>query len=98
MDYPIEREGNALVIREKSNHKKLAEITWLDEGGPFVIADHTWVDDSLRGGGFAGKLLDALVAEIKKEKKFIQPQCSYVVSKFEREPEKYDFINWNKQS
>ena len=46
---------------EDAQGKRIAEISylWSDEGK--IIADHTWVDDSLRGQGMARKLLDQLV-------------------------------------
>ena len=62
-----------------------------------VIADHTYVSPVLRGQGVAEKLLDHLVSEMAKESKKIKAQCSYVVAKFEKEADKYDWINADKQ-
>lgn len=59
------------------------------------MADHTYVSPVLRGQGAAGKLLDRLVDEMKAENKKIKPLCSYVVKKFNEEPEKFDHINAN---
>lgn len=74
------------------NGKMLAEITYLPHGDDKVVANHTFVDSSLRGQGVAERMLDHLVSEMKKEGKKIIPQCSYVVSMFERKPEKYGDI------
>ena len=65
-----------------------------DENGK-VIADHTFVDSSLRGQGVAGKLLDALVKDMHEQNKKIKASCSYVVKKFQ-EDSSFDFINAEK--
>ena len=87
--------GNGYIAKDDSG-EKIAEITYSPAGKHFVIADHTFVAKHLEGQGIAGKLLDHLVAEMKEQGKKILPLCPYVVRKFENEPEKYDFINYNK--
>ncbi|UJF15743.1 N-acetyltransferase [Jeotgalibaca sp. MA1X17-3] len=74
------------------NGNMVAEITYAPYGEDKVIANHTYVDPSLRGGGVAEKMLDHLVYEMKSEGKKIIPQCSYVVAMFEGKPEKYGDI------
>ncbi|MBS4461620.1 MULTISPECIES: GNAT family N-acetyltransferase [unclassified Facklamia] len=91
----FEREGNGFVHRDE-NGKIIAEITFMPVDEKTVIADHTFVDAVLRGQGVAEKLLDYLVQEMKAEGKQIKAQCSYVVKKFDEEPEKYDAINADK--
>ncbi|AEB29930.1 hypothetical protein CAR_c12380 [Carnobacterium sp. 17-4] len=49
----------------------------------YIVADHTLVDESLRGHGIAEQLLDKLVTD--------------VVWKFQENPDKYDHINYEKQ-
>lgn len=71
----------------------VAEITYRPTENPkVVIADHTFVDDSLRGQGVAQELLDTLVAAMKAEGKKIKAECSYVVAKFQRDSQ-YDAVN-----
>lgn len=85
-------EDQAIRVYDQAD-KMIAEITYVQTEDPqVVIADHTFVDDSLRGQGVAGQLLDHLVERMDKEGKKIQPQCSYVVKKFADQPEKYSFI------
>lgn len=92
----FKKVGTAFQYHEE-NGQLLAEITYSQtDDENVVLADHTFVSPVLRGQGVAGKLLDHLVAEMKKEGKKIRAQCSYVVAKFEREPNKYDFINADK--
>ncbi|MBD3950046.1 N-acetyltransferase [Tuanshanicoccus lijuaniae] len=91
----FERNGNGFVHRDE-NGQIIAEITFKPVDDKTVIADHTYVDNVLRGQGVAGKLLDYLVAAMEAEGKKIKAQCSYVVKKFNEEPEKYDAINADK--
>ena len=41
--------------------KRIAEISYVWTGEHKIIANHTWVDDTLRGHGVARQLLDVLV-------------------------------------
>ncbi len=89
----FKREDAAYVYRNDQGDK-LAEITFtypVDKD--FVIADHTYVSDQLRGQGVAEQLLDHLVKEMTKEGKKIKAECSYVLSKFENNPDKYGSVN-----
>ncbi|WP_124058174.1 GNAT family N-acetyltransferase [Vaginisenegalia massiliensis] len=70
-----------------------AEITYLPTTDPKVIAaNHTYVAESLRGQGVAGKLLGELVALAQENSWKIKAECSYVVKKFREQPEKYAAI------
>ena len=83
-------------VKYDENGKVIAEITYSNTINPnVVIADHTFVDSSLRGQGVAGKLLDALVKDMHEQNKKIKASCSYVVKKFQ-EDSSYDFINADK--
>lgn len=93
----FEKIDNGYVKRNEQG-EVIAEITFQPiADAEVVIADHTYVDPVLRGQGVAEKLLDHLVAEMAKENKKIKAQCSYVVAKFEKEADKYDWINADKQ-
>ena len=57
-------------IKYDENGRVIAEITYATTNNPnVVLADHTFVDPSLRGQGVAGKLLDALVKDMTKQNK-----------------------------
>ncbi len=91
----FEKTNNGFVKHDE-NGKLIAEITYATTSDPnVVVADHTFVDSSLRGQGVAGKLLNALVEDMKQQNKKIKASCSYVVKKFE-EDSSYDFINADK--
>ena len=84
-------------VKYDENGRVIAEITYKQTNDPnIVIADHTFVDSSLRGQGVAKKLLDILVADISTQNKKIKPTCSYVVKKFS-EDSSYDFIHAEKK-
>ena len=68
-----------------------AELTWRALG-PLRIADHTYVPPAMRGQGVAQTLVEALVADARKQGFRIVPQCSYVEALFRRRPEWADLL------
>ena len=96
LDNKFKKEGTAFVLHNEEGNK-IAEIHYKETDEDYVIADHTLVDESLRGLGIAEQLLDKLVAEMEKENKTIYATCSFVVWKFQEKPDKYDHINYDKQ-
>lgn len=65
-------------------------LTWVarEQGGEKIrVARHTLVPKAIGGRGVAALLVDALVADARKMGFKIDPQCSYVVKKFEQHPE-----------
>ena len=74
-----------------TDEKLLAEVTFPAQNGTAVI-DHTFVDDSLRGQGVAGKLLEAAVQAIREAGLKARPTCSYAVAWFEKHPEQKDLL------
>lgn len=92
----FDRIDNGFVKRDESG-TIIAEITYIPTNdNNVVIANHTYVSPILRGQGVAEKLLDHLVSEMEKEGKKIKAQCSYVVTQFEKNANKYDAINADK--
>lgn len=85
-------KGDNRFYKNDENGKLIAEITYVPSGEDKVLVDHTFVDPSLRGQGVAEQLVDRAVQEMKTENKKIVPVCPYVVSLFERKPEKYQEI------
>ena len=71
----------------------IAQITYKDQDENTIIADHTYVSESLRGQGIAGKLFNELISFAEKENKKIVPECSYVKVKMERSPEYQHLIS-----
>lgn len=71
--------------------KLLAEVVFPNREGVAAIT-RTFVDDSLRGQGVAGQLMDAAAAQIRADGNRARPICSYAKSWFERHPEAGDLI------
>lgn len=75
--------GGAFVVTH--NGMRVAEMTYRRTGEQVVVIDHTYVDESLRGRGFARQLLDAAVAWARSSGNMIVPSCSYVTLQFARD-------------
>lgn len=74
MEFIIENER---VYTCGADGKIIAEITFPEtEKGVFCI-DHTFVDDSLRGQGIAGKLVELAVGKITEQQGKVTASCSY---------------------
>ena len=70
----------------------VAEVTFPAENGVADI-DHTFVDDSLRGQGVAGKLVRAAVDQIRADGRKARVTCSYAKTWFEHHPEEADLLD-----
>ena len=68
------------------------ELTYAKVSPAKIIADHTGVDDSLRGTGVAKALVERLVADARRDGITIVPRCSYVVAQFKRNPDWADVM------
>jgi len=68
------------------------ELTYSRISPSKIIADHTSVDDSLRGTGVAKALVERLVADARSEGFTIVPVCSFVVAQYKRHPEWSDVM------
>jgi predicted GNAT family acetyltransferase len=64
----------------------VGRLTWFARGDA-RIADHTLVPPEIGGKGVAAALVDALVADARKEGFKGVPACSYVAAQFKRHPE-----------
>lgn len=71
------------------------ELTLSKASPVLVIADHTLVDDRLRGQGVAGALVERLIADARAAGQRIVPLCPYVRAQAERHREAWaDVIQW----
>lgn len=70
--------------------KLLAEVIFPGSSEKVVEITHTFVDESLRGQGVAGKLMEALAQKLRDEGKTAVPACSYAAAWFESHPEASD--------
>lgn len=86
-------KGDNRFYQEDKDGKLIAEITYKPNDDNTVDADHTFVDESLRGQGIAEQLVERLAKEMEAEGKKIRPVCPYVITLFDRKPEKYGYIH-----
>lgn len=80
------------IYLENEEGKVIAEVTFPPVSDSVVDINHTFVDDSLRGQGMAGKLMEEVVKWLKAENKKAVLSCSYAVKWFEKNEEYSDFV------
>ncbi len=69
-----------------------AELTFSKTSPTLVIADHTFVPDSMRGSGVGAKLAERLVADARAGGYRIIPLCPFVKAQYQRHPEWADVM------
>ena len=79
-------ENDEIVI-ERHDHTTHGEYLVSIGSGDARDAEHTIVPPELRGQGIAGRLVDALVRDARREGFKIIPSCSYVAAQFDQHPE-----------
>lgn len=88
MDFII--ESNRIFLNNETG-KLLAEVTFTNITAQIVELNHTFVDESLRGQGVAGELMEMAVSKIRQDGKKVNPTCSYAVKWFEKN-EAYQYL------
>lgn len=73
-------------------HDGVGELTYSRLSATKIIADHTAVDDSLRGLGVAKALVKRLVSDARAEDFRIVPLCPFVKAQYQRHPEWSDVM------
>lgn len=75
------------IYAEGKGGKLLAEISFHEAGDETMDIDHTYVDESLRGQGVAGNLMEMAVDAIERRGKKITASCSYAAVWLEKHPQ-----------
>ncbi len=70
---------NGRIYAMDDSGKVIAEINFPEVSPGVCEIVHTYVDDSLRGQGIAGKLTEMAVAEIEGQGKKVTASCSYAM-------------------
>ena len=86
----FEEQENRICLLSPEG-KTLAEVTFAP-GKDGLELDHTFVDPSLAGQGIAGKLMEAAVDRLRRERRKAKISCSYAVYWFEKHPEYRDVV------
>ncbi len=77
------QQGEFFKLNEDG--QRVAEISYIWNDEHKIVANHTWVDHSLRGQGAAREMLDSLVNYAREKHLKIIPACSYVDVMFKRD-------------
>ncbi|MDR2688641.1 MAG: N-acetyltransferase [Azoarcus sp.] len=85
------QENNRIYAQDEAG-EIIAEITFPERAKGVVAIDHTFVADSLRGQGIAGKLMEACHAQLRADGRKAIPVCAYAVKWFQEHPEKADIV------
>lgn len=86
MNFELTDRGYELL----KDGESIARIVWTLEDNVMQVTG-TYTDESLRGQGIAGKLVDAAVDYAREKGYKMKAICPYVVKKFE--DTKYDDVN-----
>lgn len=70
------KEENRIYL-ENDEGKIIAEITFEERQNGVYDINHTFVDESLRGQGVAGKLVEEAVKAIEEKQGKVTASCSY---------------------
>ncbi len=60
--------------------------------GEQIVYDHTFVPEEFRGQGVAAQLVEAALADARKENLTVIPQCSYVATYIARHRQHQDLV------
>ena len=82
--------GGRLVLRVDGEIS--GELTYTRDRVDVIVADHTFVEPSLRGRGYANRLVDELVRWVRAEGSKIEPTCWYVRQVLAADPALADLI------
>lgn len=81
-----------MIYLDNEDGKIVAKVTFPEVKPGVVDLNHTFVDDSLRGQGVAGKLLVAAYEKIKEDGKTVIPSCWYADEWFKKHPEYQEIL------
>lgn len=80
------------IVLESPEGRQLACVTFPAVDTKTVEIDHTFVDDSLRGQGIAGQLMEAAAAVLRERGLQAVLTCPYAVKWFEKHPEHAELV------
>lgn len=80
------------ILGQTDDGTVLARVTFPFAGDNTVDLNHTEVDESLRGQGIAGQLLERAAAKIRQEGWKTRCSCSYAQKWFAKHPDDQDLL------
>ncbi|MFN4000217.1 GNAT family N-acetyltransferase [Algoriphagus sp.] len=93
MDIQHQFDGRKGSFFIEENEKRLAEMVYVMAGPQKMIIEHTEVDESFKGQGKGAKLLEALVAFVRKEEIKVIPLCPFAKATFKKRVDLQDVLN-----
>lgn len=89
LEFKVEAER---IVLENEFGNIVAEVNFSKSDENTVNITRVFVDESLRGQGVAGKIVQATYDELKLRGVKVTPVCSYAVAWFERNKDKQDIL------
>ena len=83
---PVVHNVSLRRFEDQTSDASLSFLSYTFEGD-WVVFDHTFVPDELRGRGIAAKLARAALEEARQRRWKVVPRCSYVAAFINRHPE-----------
>ena len=80
------------IWMENQDGEEIAFVSFPRKTQQIVVITSTVVDQSLRGQGVAGALLEELAQELRERGEKAIPVCSYAVKWFSQHPEQSDLL------
>lgn len=84
-------DENKIYLNDSNDHM-VAVVTFPKVKDNLVTIDHTFVDNSLRGQGIAGQLMEEAVKHFREHGLTAKLSCSYAVKWFGEHPECADVV------
>jgi predicted GNAT family acetyltransferase len=88
------READKIYLKDNNDHM-IAVVTFPRLTDGVVNIDHTYVDDTLRGQGIAGKLMEEAVSYFRENNLKSKLTCSYAVKWFDEHKDCWDVLDKN---
>ena len=85
-------EENRIYLNDE-NGRLIAEVVFPALSDTTVNITRTFVDESLRGQGVAGKLMEAAAKQLRAQKKKAVLTCPYAVKWFEKNSDFSDVVS-----
>lgn len=86
----FERSMNRAALYDENN-ELVGESTFSASETTWII-DHTYVNDALRGNGYASKLVEKIIENAREANVKIVPLCPYAKKEFAKHPEYSDVL------
>ena len=86
------QKSEGRIFAQDETGKLVAEITFPTVAEGVADIDHTFVDESLRGQGVAGELMQRAVDSLRASGRKAVATCSYARKWFDQHPEQKDVL------